>query len=366
MTPTIEQILDLARWAPSGDNTQPWRFEVVDDAHVVVHGFDTREHCLYDIDGQASQLSLGALLETLAIAASAHGLGAHIRRRADAPEATPTFDVRLHPDAAVVRDPLVDVVTRRSVQRRPFATRPLSAEHKQALEAAVGPAHRLRWVEGGAGRRRAAVLLFRSARLRLVTPEAYRVHRDVIEWHAQFSETKVPDAALGVDRLMLATMRFAMHSWERVRFFNRFLAGTWLPRLQMDLLPGLACAAHFVLEARQPPATVDDHVAGGRAVQRLWLTATQLGLMLQPELTPLVFARYAAQRRTFSVVPGTLEAAADVARRLTALAGPQAVSHGLFMGRIGHAPPPTARSVRLRVAALLRGGEHSDAVRRGP
>jgi nitroreductase len=23
-----EQILDLARWAPSGDNTQPWRFEI--------------------------------------------------------------------------------------------------------------------------------------------------------------------------------------------------------------------------------------------------------------------------------------------------------------------------------------------------
>ena len=27
MTP-VEQVLDLARWAPSGDNTQPWRFDI--------------------------------------------------------------------------------------------------------------------------------------------------------------------------------------------------------------------------------------------------------------------------------------------------------------------------------------------------
>ena len=28
------QILDLARWAPSGDNTQPWRFELIGDEDV--------------------------------------------------------------------------------------------------------------------------------------------------------------------------------------------------------------------------------------------------------------------------------------------------------------------------------------------
>jgi len=49
--PVIEQILDQARWAPSGDNTQPWRFEIKGPLHVVVHGSDTRRHCVYDLDG---------------------------------------------------------------------------------------------------------------------------------------------------------------------------------------------------------------------------------------------------------------------------------------------------------------------------
>ena len=28
---TIEEILNVARWAPSGDNAQPWTFRIVDD-----------------------------------------------------------------------------------------------------------------------------------------------------------------------------------------------------------------------------------------------------------------------------------------------------------------------------------------------
>ena len=63
LDPVLEAILDLARWAPSGDNTQPWRFEIKDARRLVVHGFDTRAHCVYDLDGHPSQISLGALLE---------------------------------------------------------------------------------------------------------------------------------------------------------------------------------------------------------------------------------------------------------------------------------------------------------------
>ncbi len=81
----LHQILDLARWAPSGDNTQPWRFEIVDELHFVIHGRDTRGDTVYDLDGRPSQISLGALIETATIAATAHGLTLRVARRADTP-----------------------------------------------------------------------------------------------------------------------------------------------------------------------------------------------------------------------------------------------------------------------------------------
>jgi len=67
---TLLKILDLARWAPSGDNTQPWRFEIVSDKHLAIHGNDTRDWCVYDFNGHASHMAHGALLETLRIAAT--------------------------------------------------------------------------------------------------------------------------------------------------------------------------------------------------------------------------------------------------------------------------------------------------------
>ena len=59
---TLLRILDRARWAPSGDNTQPWRFQIVADDQLIVHGHDTRDEILYDFDGHASHMAHGALL----------------------------------------------------------------------------------------------------------------------------------------------------------------------------------------------------------------------------------------------------------------------------------------------------------------
>lgn len=351
---TIDKVLDLARWAPSGDNTQPWAFEVIDDAHAVVHGHDTRDHCVYDLDGRASQMSLGALLETASIGASALGHRVSATLRDGSLPTHPTFDLRLQPDPAMPADPLAAAIERRSVQRRPYRTTALTDEQKARLAQSLGPDHAVRWVEGPAGRARMALLLFRSARLRLVTQEAYQVHRDVIEWDARFSVDRVPDQALGVGRPMIALMRFAMASWGRVQFFNRFLAGTWMPRLQMDLLPAWACGAHFLITARTAPTGVEDQVAAGRAMQRFWLTATDLGLAMQPELTPLIFGRYAREGRPFSKRAGSLEDAARVAGGLESLLGADALALGVFMGRLGHAPAPTSRSLRKPLDALAR------------
>lgn len=350
----MADILEQARWAPSGDNTQPWRFEVVDDRHLVVHAFDTRDRCVYDLDGHPSQIAVGALLETLAIAASAHGLRATFSRRPGSPETRPEFSVELTPDDSIEPDPLLSCIRHRSVQRRPMRTRPLSALEKAALQGAVGASFILRWFEGGRQRWHLARLMFDNAKLRLTLPEAYPVHRDIIEWNARFSEDKVPDQALGLDAMTLKLMRWVMTSWRRVRFFNTWLAGHLTPRLEMDLLPGWFCAAHFALVADEAPQTADDYVAVGRAVQRFWLTATRLGLQLQPEMTPLIFGRYAREGITFSDTPGASAEAAALSKRLAELLPDVPASRVAFLGRIGHGEAAASRSLRLPVERLTR------------
>jgi len=351
---TLEQILELARWAPSGDNTQPWRFEILDARRLVVHGHDTRDHCVYDLDGHPSQISIGALLETMAIAASSYQLETHVVRHVEALESRPTLSVEFVPTPQLEPDPLADAILPRSVQRRALSRRPLTPAERSALLATLPDGYGVHWLEGSQ-RAATARLMFRNAKLRLTMPEAWQVHKSVIEWNARYSEDRIPDQALGVDAATAKLMRWIMQRWQRVEFFNTWLAGTLAPRLQMDLIPGLACAAHFVLTAPRRPQRVDDYLQAGRAMQRFWLTATAQGLQLQPELTPLIFARYVREGRVFSGTRGMQQRAEALAREGAALVGQTVWESAVFMGRIGAGPAAAARSLRKPLRELLVG-----------
>lgn len=354
MMPTgaMREILELARWAPSGDNTQVWRFEVLAPDHVAVHAWDTRADTVYDLDGHPSQISMGALLETMSIAASLHGLRADALRRADSPVERPVFDVRLAPDDAITPNPLAAAITRRTVQRRPMSTRPLTADEQNALEQAVAPGYEITWLASFSERLRAARLMFNNARLRLTMPEAYEVHKRIIHWGVSTSPDRVPDRALGVDAGTLKLMKWAMQSWRRLSTVNTIM-GTWAPRLQMDFIPGLACAAHFVLKARREPRGIDDYVEAGRAVQRFWLTVTSLGLHMQPEMTPLIFSKYVRERRQFTGTTKLHGMAAQLEREANALIFTDSL-YPVYMGRVGAGPAATARSERLPLEQLLK------------
>lgn len=351
----LRRILDLARWAPSGDNTQPWRFEILGDEHVLVHGFDTRNHVVYDLDGHASQLGVGALLETLAIATTAEGRQARISRRPDTPDDHLLIDVRFEP-AAPGPDPLIPSIEKRVVQRRPMSTRPLTLAQRQALESALPAGYRVLWFEALAERWRVARLLFDNAKIRLTIPEAFEVHRSVIEWGARFSEDRIPDQAVGVDPLTARLMHWAMADWRRIVLLNRWFLGDLPPRVQLDLLPGLACAAHFTLLAPTALGAVDDYLEAGRAMQRFWLTAASLRLYVQPEMTPVIFSRYHRHRRRFTETAGAATTVEDLNRRLAEMLAGESVDRLFFMGRVGDGPPPTARSVRRPLEQLLVAG----------
>jgi len=353
---TLLAILDLARWAPSGDNTQPWRFEIVADDHIAIRGFDTRDHVVYDFDGHPSQMAHGALLETLRIAATGHGQEAVWALRTDCPDAAPVYDVRLRSMAGQPPDPLLPFIEKRVVQRRPMRTTPLSEAQRAALAAAPGPGYEAQFFESFADRLRVARLLWDSAYVRLNCPEAYEVHREIIEWGARYSEDRIPEQAVGVDPLTAKLMKWVMQRWSRVDFFNRYLLGTVPPRIQLDLLPALGCAAHLLLRPRLGLVAPVDYVRAGVAMQRLWLTATAVGLHLQPEMTPLIFRWYARAGRTISALPGIDRRAAQLAEELESLLATRPSDDLAFFCRVGYSARPTSRSVRRNLHELMSSG----------
>lgn len=349
----IMRILELARWAPSGDNTQPWRFQIIDELHFNIITHDTRDWCVYDLDGKASILAVGTLLENISIAATAEALSAEFKIINEAPDSPPTIAVTLLNTPRESPHPLLPFITERVTQRRPLNSQALTEQQKQVLEASVGEKFKIFWAEKDK-KWDMARLLFRSSEIHLSIPEGYEVHKRIIDWDKQFSPDKIPDQAVGLDPIAIKSMKWAIKSWKRVDFLNKYCAGTLLPRIQLSFLPGLKCAAHFLIVAENKFASTEDYLEGGRALQRFWLTATSLGLLLQPEMACLIFSRFALMSKNFTQDKKALTIAAGLPAELKQIFGDQNENQRVFMGRLGTGKKPQSRSIRLAVKNLLQ------------
>jgi hypothetical protein len=319
----------------------------------VIHGSDTRTHCVYDLRGHASQLALGALLETIHIAASQYGMRTEYRLRPEQPETNPKLDIEFTESPEITPDPLLPYVRQRTTRRRPFSTRRLTDAERTAMEAAAGEGFHVLWLADFPQRLRMARLLSRNGHLRLTLPEAYETHKSIIDWEHEFSEDRIPSTAVGLDPMARQLMRWALASQSRVNFLNRYAAGTLTPCLELDFIPAMACAAHFILFADSPARSIEDFMRAGRAVQRFWLTATSLGLQFQPEMTPLIFSSYIRDDVKFTDNAASHRLARKLAERLGAIAAPGDIASAVFMGRVGAGPAPKSRSVRLPLEKLL-------------
>jgi len=347
-------ILDRARWAPSGDNIQPWKFQLLGEDRIRIHGLATPQVAIYDFGGLTARVAHGALLETLAIVAAARGYALKIESSSDhGPWVGAVHDTRLVPTTTEPRQHLDAHIEKRAVNRRPLPCTKLTAHERSELEASTGPGYTIRWVEPWRERLCFSKILYRSAKVRLTMPEAFEVHRSIMEWGRHYSNDRIPDYAVGLDPLTTRVMQWTMKSWSRQAFLNRWMMGTVLPRLQLDFMPGLCCGAHFVVCAKDAHRTNEDFVNAGRVLQRVWLTAESLGLQMQPEMTPLIFSWYVAEGKPFSVEPHALPRAMVVSKHLIKLLGREVMDNAVLMARIGRARPIKGRSLRKPLEQLL-------------
>ena len=269
------RIMDLARWAASADNAQPWRFEFTGNHGVRVHAHDLRaDSGVFDYQGAATQLALGGLIETASQAASLYGCGTQVQWGRTGVPSQYEFDLNFEPQAGLAISPLARCISSRATQRGALSRQALSAPDKQALQRAVGP-YQILWLEG-ADRRATAWLNYRLAGPRLAMPESYpnlAVAFDP-DANALYTPRRMPVASTPLDPVSRRLVVWALQNQRRMQRTSAVL-GTAMTRLQLDLLPGLRCGAHLALLAPLVPNTLADHVCAGRTFARLWLTAEQ-------------------------------------------------------------------------------------------
>lgn len=180
-----------------------------------------------------------------------------------------------------------------------------------------------------------ARLLWKNAGIRLTCPEAYPVHRDIIEWNAQYSIDRIPDQAVGVDPITAKLMRWVMQSWERVHFFNRFLGGNHpsAHSARRDSCRVVRCASAASAEAvRFKPQRP---CAGWYCAPAVMADRSPTGLHLQPEMTPVIFRWYAQDNRRISDQQGINTRASELSKTFERMTSKASTDHFSFSAGLG-------------------------------
>jgi len=291
----LRDILESAIRAPSADNQHRIRFEITaDDIRIRHTGAPLTHQGGYK--RVLTLLSLGAVAENLSIAASRYGIQTETRLFPEGKDTDLAVVAGLKRGVGVA-DPLWSAIPERHTNRRVAYRGPkLSAEEQRTLEAAAhtSPGCNLIWLDEGSKRQRALSLMRRAEterfRNRVLHEELFSAIRFDAGWRAT-SQEGLPPGALGVEAPLRPFFALLRH-WPVMHAANLIGAHYMLGWRSCDLPCRLAPNLGLLAVKNADTQSVFD---AGRAFQRVWLTATQQGRVLQPMPASALYALEGAQ-----------------------------------------------------------------------
>jgi nitroreductase/molybdopterin/thiamine biosynthesis adenylyltransferase len=348
--PTIDEVQFIVRHgllAPSAGNAQPWRFEWRAGALL---GFvvASRSRTLLDFQQSASCVALGTAAENMDLAARQLGFQAAFAAFPHPAEPALALRLTLQRDGTVpAESALFEQVPLRVTNRRSGPRVPVPLEDRRELEAAVRHhGARLSLLTDDDALRVIADIVSRCDRLMFLTRRLHQEFMNEMRWTPE-------EVAATRDGLDVATLELSeadrsafriVANWAPMEYLRKIGGGRALERPAREAIRG-ASAVGLV---RVSDAGPRGYFCGGRAVQRLWLTATRLGWAVQPMTTlPYLLARL-ERGRGEGLEEFTREGLLELQgpyRRLFGSDGPAEV----MLLRLARAEPPTARSLRRRL-----------------
>ena len=343
---TKDDILRAGITAPSADNSQPWRFTWSGDDELALRIDPARSGRVSDIRYILSDLAAGACLENMLVRARALGYAADVQTFPRDDDALGVARIRWRRDPEGQPEPLAAAIEQRHTDRSFPWRGPITGEAQARLDAQARsiPGAQLWWPQSSSDRSAALRVIRQAETLRFRSPtlhaELFSSIRFAAGWRDACEEGLAP-ATLAVEPPMRPVFK-AMRRPVVMRTLNRLGAASmlgwrsaWLP---IRLSPGL-CLLVIPSTARF------DVLAGGRALQRVWLQATLDGLSVQPYAAAGVLSL-----GFVPVEPAFQPVLSDLASALSDLCGP---GRGLVFLRLGHArSAPRQRSGRRAPASF--------------
>lgn len=337
----ISDILSIAVHAPSSGNVQPWRFKV-HKYTVTIYNIPDRDQSPYNVGQRISYMAHGALIENICLIATTRGFATFIELFPGEEDCvaritfTPTQEKN---------EPLSHMIDKRVTNRRMYLHKSLELPHRAELEASVQPFEgvQVRLIEGDDVHMIAHALSL-CEKLTFENQTLYSYFYSIMRWS--------PESEMARPGLFIDTLEFSW--WRRLvtqKILSKRLAVVLLNKLHlsraaskfgMHLYARSSAIGALIINEKSDEA----YIQAGRALQRFWLTATRVGVSMQPLVSLPFLQQYISED---AKNPFTLEQRKEIGDAYAKLASEYALKDGehiVMYFRLGYAGEPSVRSVK--------------------
>lgn len=340
----IKNLIDIitdGTYAPSGENCQPWRFEVINNV-VNIFNVPEADQSIYNYQQFGSFIAHGALLENMSISANKNGYQMEVDLFPDRNQpnlvATAVFTQQtIRGDA-----PLYPFIRERCTNRKKYSGKTLTAQLKNELSTNSK--------ENGVkiiffdDQEKMSILGRAAALNEKIIFENESLH-DFFYKHILWNQDEQNATGFYIKSLEFLPQQLPivklLKNWKILVYMNRFFK---ISRViaRDNAKKYESSGTFFALTLSEN--TGKGYVMLGREFQRLWLTATKEGLAIQP-CTGILFFNARIQSGDQSVF--TESHIKEIHEACTHIEDTFGTNDTIGMfGRIGYAPPPSGRATR--------------------
>lgn len=276
---TLQSILEDAVYAPSGDNSQPWRFALRGET-LFIYNLPERDLPFYNFRQSGSHVAHGALIENMLIASGKHGLEPNFEIFPNPKDDNLVATVRFK-EVPLKEHGLHGAMRARHTNRKPYENTPLSAEEKESLIASTYgiSGTRIQLIEDKNTKKILGKALALNEMIALEDKELHRQFFGHIVW----TEKEEREKKMG---LYLKAMELPPPARFLFPFIKHEYGAQLMNFFGFSKMAAFGNAQVYTTGAAMGAILVHgdsshDYLNAGRALERVWLTATLLGLKLQ-------------------------------------------------------------------------------------
>ncbi len=350
----IHLIVEAGVAAPSAANNQPWKFLAKDNVLYLFHD-KKQSYSWTDKDDFIAQIALGTALENVLLRAASLGYKTTYNLFPAGAGKPVIAAISFHPETSATQDTeLAGFIGQRCTNRKKGDNTPINSQMLEDMtQAGIQiPGATLSFLTDPNDVNSFADIESAAERIRFMHPQSHlEFFSKEIKWNDTGNEVIHEGLDIKTFEMSLSDETGIIVAADPgvIALLNQWRTGKAFEK-QIRLGIRSASAVGLVTVPQYAPG---DIVNGGRAVERIWLTATKHNLSMQPMSAPLFLHARIKYGENTGATENMTEEINELYGKLCILFPELQNRHGLFLFRLFKADPPSARSLRKDIDELF-------------